>query len=219
LSAISSQSDQKSSGTTPAATPGQAPASPIPVPPSPSGGVDGGAAQSAAEFRPYRRFVTWTALTLISIGVGYLLLSVAITIYRQRHAVGAAVPIGEQLSRNELRGCWQELDDVRVALEKHLEKSHYLLGPYDQGEAQRWASEGDIWRSQWRQLGERCRFGQPAPAPAPPHFEELGAAWRELGDTATTYTKELLRFVREQSPRLDRLRIRINRIGTRLGSQ
>ncbi|HEY0705651.1 MAG TPA: hypothetical protein VGG33_02585 [Polyangia bacterium] len=217
MSASSSQFDPNNPGPSPTTTPGAAPASPSPH--APSGGVDVGAAQSVAEFRPYRRFVTWTALTFISIGVAYLLLSVAITIYRQRHAVGAAVPIGEQLSRKELTGCWQQLDDVRVALEKHLEKSHYLLGPYDQGEAQRWASEGDIWRSQWRQLGDRCRFGQPAPAPAPPHFEELGAAWRELGDTATTYTKELLRFVREQSPRLDRLRIRINRIGTRLGSQ
>jgi hypothetical protein len=195
------------------------PASPDLEPDAPSGGVDTAGAHSAAEFRPYRRFVTWSALTFISLGVAYLLLSVAITIYRQRHAVGTATPIAEQMSPTELQGCWQELSDVRVALEKHLEKSHYLLGPYDQGEAQRWASEGDIWRSQWRQLGERCRFAQPAPASAPPHFEQLGAAWQELGDTATTYTKELLRFVREQSPRLDRLRIRINRIGTRLGSQ
>ena len=180
-------------------------------------GAEAAAASLAAEFRPYRRFVTWMALSMIFLAVAYLLVSVGITIYRQRHAVSSGTPIGAQLSREELSGCWQELSDVRVALEKHLEKSHYLLGGYDQEESQRWASEGDIWRSQWRVLGERCRFGQPAPAPAP-HFEELGASWRELGDTATTYTKELLRFVREQAPRLDRLRIRINRIGTRLAS-
>jgi hypothetical protein len=52
--------------------------------------------------------------------------------------------------------------------------------------------------------------------PTPPEFDELGAAYREMADTAALYTKELLRFGREQAPRLDRLRSRINRIEERL---
>jgi hypothetical protein len=170
-----------------------------------------------AEFRPYRRFVSLVALTIIFVGVSYLILSVAVTIYRQRHAIKAATPIAV-LTKDEMSGCLHEMADVTVALEKHLEKSHYLLGGYDPAEAQRWADEGDIWRNQWRVLGERCRFGQPVPAPAPPQFDELSAAYKELGDTAAVYTKELLRFVREQAPRLDRLRSRITRIGERLAA-
>ena len=148
--------------------------------------------------------------------MGYLILSVAVTIYRQRHAIHSSAPIGVALGRSELRGCAQELSDVSVALDKHLEKSHYLLSGYDQQDAQRWASEGDIWRNRWKVLGERCRFGQAMPTPPPPEFEELGAAHRELASTAAQYTKELLRFTREQAPRLDRLRSRINRIEERL---
>jgi hypothetical protein len=170
-----------------------------------------------AEFRPYRRFVSLVALTIIFVGVSYLIISVAVTIYRQRHTIQAATPIAV-LTRDELSGCLHEMSDVTVALEKHLEKSHYLLGGYDQDEAQRWAREGDIWRNQWKVLGERCRFGHPLPSPAPPEFDELSAAYKELGDTATVYTKELLRFVREQAPRLDRLRSRITRIGERLAA-
>ena len=174
------------------------------------------AVAAAREFRPYRRFVSLVVLTGIFLGVGYLIMSVAVTIYRQRHAVRISDPIDAALGRQELLGCARELDDVNVALEKHLEQSHYLLSGYDQEEAQRWASEGDIWRNRWKALGERCRFGHPVRTPTPPEFDELGAAYREMADTAALYTKELLRFGREQAPRLDRLRSRINRIEERL---
>jgi hypothetical protein len=170
-----------------------------------------------AEFRSYRRFVSLVALTIIFVGVSYLIISVAVTIYRQRHSIQSATPIAV-LTRDELSGCLQQLSDVTVALEKHLENSHYLLGGYDQEEAQRWAGEGDIWRNQWRVLGERCRFGRPLPTPAPREYDELDSAYKELGDTASVYTKELLRFVREQAPRLDRLRSRITKIGERLAA-
>ena len=174
-------------------------------------------ASAPPEFRPYRRFVSLVVMTIIFVGVSYLLFSVAVPIYRQRHTIRTGTPIST-LTASDLPGCWQELSDVTVALEKHLENSHYLLGAYDPDEVQRWAAEGDIWRNQWRVLGERCRFGKPVPPPVPPQFEDLGAAYRELGDTATIYTQELLRFVREQVPRLDRLRGRINHIGERLSA-
>jgi hypothetical protein len=105
---------------------------------------------------------------------------------------------------------------VTEGLQKHLEKSHYLLGGYDQAEAQRWASEGDFWRNQWKALGVRCRLNRPAPARSGKELDEMVGAYRELDDTALVYTKELLRFGREQGPRLDRIRTRIDRIGKRL---
>jgi hypothetical protein len=174
---------------------------------------------ASREFRPYRRFVSLTALTVIFLGVGYLIFSVAVTIYRQRHVIRASDPIDAALGRQELLGCAGELSDVEVALEKHLDKSHYLLSGYDQEEAQRWAAEGDIWRNRWKVLGDRCRFGHPVRTPTPPEFDELGAAYREMADTAALYTKELLRLGKDQAPRLDRLRKRINRIEERLAKQ
>jgi hypothetical protein len=174
------------------------------------------AAATAQEFRPYRRFVSLVALGVIFAGGGYLLVSVGVSIYRQRNAVLIGDRVSAQLSQRELLGCWQELSDVSEALQKHLEKSHYLLGGYDQAEAQRWASEGAFWRNQWRALGERCRLNRPAPARTGKELDEMVGAYRELEDTAAVYTKELLRFGREQAPRLDRIRARINRIGTRL---
>ena len=212
MSAISSHSDSEP-GTVPEPISSSAASPGAPQPPRDS---DDAPPPRPAEFRPYRRFVSLLALTIIFIGVSYLLVSVAVTIYRQRHTVTAETPIGVSLSRDEVTGCWQELSDINVALEKHLEKSHYLLSGYDQEEAQRWASEGDIWRNRWKGLGERCRFGHPVRTPTPPEFDELGAAYREMADTAALYTKELLRFGREQAPRLDRLRSRINRIEERL---
>jgi hypothetical protein len=174
------------------------------------------AAANAQEFKPYRRFVSLVALGVIFVGGGYLLVSVGVSIYRQRNAVLIGDRVSAQLSMRELLGCWQELSDVSEALQKHLEKSHYLLGGYDQAEAQRWASEGAFWRNQWRAVGERCRLNRPAPARGGKELDEMVGAYRELEDTAAVYTKELLRFGREQAPRLDRIRIRINRIGKRL---
>ena len=81
-------------------------------------------------------------------------------------------------------GCWQELSDVTESLQKHLEKSHYLLGGYDQAEAQRWASEGAFWRNQWKVLGERCRLDRPAPARGGKELDEMVGAYRELDETA-----------------------------------
>lgn len=210
MSAISSPSDPKNAPSPDGRQPGAPDDDAEPV------ATSQGREAHAPEFRPYRRFVTLTALVAIFSGSVYLLFSAGMTIYRQRHAIPSADPIGRELTPEALRSCLEELSDVNVALEKHLEKSHYLLGGYDPEEAQRWASEGDIWRNQWRVLGERCRLDRPAPAPVPPQFEEMQAAHRELGDTAQVYTRELLRFVREQAPRLDRLRVRINRIAERL---
>jgi hypothetical protein len=170
----------------------------------------------APEFRRYRRFVSLVALGIIFVGAGYLLVSVGVSIYRQRHAVAAGTPVSLEMRPSELKSCLQELSDVAQALEKHLEKSHYLLGGYDQREAQRWAGEGDYWRNQWKVLGTRCHLDRPAPAGSPKELDEMVGAYRDLAETGAVYTKELLRFGREQAPRLDRVKNRINRIGKRL---
>jgi hypothetical protein len=158
------------------------------------------------------------ALTFIFLGVAYLLVSVSVSIYRQRHAVAVGTPLQAPMSRGELLSCWQELTDVTEALAKHLEKSHYLLGGYDQAEAQRWAGEGEYWRRQWRALGARCHLDRAAAPEGPKALEEMSGAYRDLGETYTLYTKDLLSFSKEQAPRLDRVRKRITRIGRRLDS-
>jgi hypothetical protein len=180
------------------------------------GAAGAAAAAPGLEFRPYRRFVSLVVLTFIVVGSSYLLLSVGVSIYRQRHAVPTGSKVSLQMTREELRGCWQELSDVSHSLEKHLENSHYLLDGYDQGEAQRWGDEGAYWRNQCKVLGERCRFQSGVVAGTPKEMEEMISAFRELRETETIYTKELLHFGREQAPRLDRVRERIRRIGQRL---
>jgi hypothetical protein len=175
--------------------------------------------RAGQEFRPYRRFVSLLALGIIFVGSSYLLISVGVTIYRQRHAVASGTPVGAPMSPGDLRGCQQELSDVTASLQKHLENSHYVLGGYDQQEAQRWSDEGTYWRNQWKLLGERCHLDRPAPAGAPKAMDEMVGAYRDLEETAVVYTKELLRFGREQAPRLDRVRQRIDRIGKRLERQ
>jgi hypothetical protein len=171
------------------------------------------------EFRPYRRFVSLVALGVIFIGGGYLLASVGVSIYRQRHAVPLGSPVSQQMTVSEMLGCWQELSDVTEGLQKHLENAHYLLGGYDPTEAKRWADEGAFWRNQWKGLGVRCRLNHPAPARSRKELDEMVNAYRELDETDAVFTKELLRFGREQAPRLDRVRTRINRIGKRLENQ
>lgn len=160
--------------------------------------------------------MTLVALTIIFLGTAYLLVSVGTSIYRQRHAVAIETPVNTPMSKGELVSCWQELSNVTEALAKHLEKSHYLLGGYDQGEAQRWAGEGQYWRRQWRALGVRCHLDRAAATEGPKAMEEMVGAYRDLGETYTVYTKDLLSFGKEQAPRLDRVRKRINRIGRRL---
>jgi hypothetical protein len=172
----------------------------------------------AQEFRPYRRLVSGFVLIFIFAGSGYLLVSVGVSIYRQRHAVPTGATVGARLSPAELRGCWQELSDVAESLEKHVEKSHYLLGGYDPEEAQRWADEGAFWRNQWKVLGQRCRLSAAHAAGGPKELEQMLGAYRDLHETEAAYTKELMRFGREQIPRLDRVRERIDRIGKRLES-
>jgi hypothetical protein len=160
--------------------------------------------------------VSALALGLISVGSGYLLLSVGISIYRQRHAVPQGDPVSARITAAELSGCWKELSDVSEALRKHLERSHYLLDGYDPNQAQEWSNQGAVWLNQWKLLGKRCRFGAGAPAATPKEMEEMTSAYRELEDTFKVYRREILRFGGEQVPRLDRIRKRIERIGQRL---
>ncbi len=155
-------------------------------------------------------------LLFVSLGSSYLLLSVGVDIYRRRHAVATGQQVSTDATDAELHGCWEDLSDVAQSLEKHLENFHHLLGGYDPDEAQRWASEGALWRNQATILGQRCRFTEVRGTKLRKEFEEMAAAHDELRETEAIYTKELLRFGRDQVPRLDRLKLRIERIGGRI---
>jgi hypothetical protein len=179
------------------------------------------ATQSASptEFRPYRRFVSWFVLLFVALGSTYLLVSVAVSIYRRRHAVPTGAPVSALATDTEIRGCYDELDDVTLGLLKHLENFHHLLAGYDPDEAQRWADEGAVWRGQWKVLGKRCRFGEIRGRTLRKEVEEMAAAYDDLGQTQQIYTNELLRFGKDQAPRLDRIRKRIQRIGERMAGK
>ncbi len=170
------------------------------------------------EFRRYRKLVAWTSSILVTLGSLYLLLSVAVALERRRNVV-LRDRISPQLTESEIAGCFDELRDVSVALRKHLENAYHLLGGYDSEEASRWASEGEYWRKRWRVFGERCRLSEKQlPGPVPKDFEAMAAAYEELGDIQTTYSRELLRFGSELAPRLDRINKRVDQIGEHLGS-
>jgi hypothetical protein len=177
--------------------------------------------QTAAppEFRRYRRFVSWFVLVFVGLGSAYLLVSVAVSIYRRRHAVPTAALVSEQVTDREIGSCYEELDDVTEGLLKHLENFHHLLAGYDPSEAQRWAEEGQVWQRQWRVLGRRCRFDQIRGRRLRKELEEMAAAYEELGQTQQIYTKALVRFGKDQAPRLDAIRTRMQRIGERLAKQ
>ena len=175
------------------------------------------ATPAESEYRSYRRVVSWSVLGLIVVGSSWVLGSVAWALYQRRTAgLPARPPVSDDVTAAELRGCLEELGDARQALERHLESFHHLLGGYDQGEAQRWSDEGAVWRRQWAGLGKGCRFPTITTRRFRKEMEELAAAHEELGAIEAQYTRELLRFGREQVPRLDRVRARIEAIGRRL---
>jgi hypothetical protein len=174
---------------------------------------------SPPEFRPYRRFVSWFVLVFVSLGSAYLLVSVAVSIYRRRHAVPIGAPVSANATDGEIQSCYDELDDVTQGLLKHLENFHHLLAGYDPGEAQSWADEGQVWLGQLHVLRTRCRFDQIRGQRLRKELEEMAAVADELDDTQKIYTNALLRFSKDQAPRLDRIRSRIQRIGDRMAKQ
>jgi hypothetical protein len=171
---------------------------------------------SNQEFHRYRKLVAWTSSILVAVGSLYLLLSVAVALQRQRNVV-LQDRISPQLTGSELAGCFEELRDVSVALEKHLENAYHLLGGYDSEEARRWSSEGEFWRRRWLVFGQRCRLVEKEPKGTPhKDLEAMAAAYEELGSIQTTYSRELLRFGNELAPRLDRINKRVDQIGEHL---
>lgn len=163
-------------------------------------------------------------LGLVTLGTVYMMASVGVTIHRRRHAIPTGAPVGEPVTDRELAECFDELQDVSVALRKYLERSHHLLGSYDseatqRSEIQRWAEEGEVWRGQWLMLGRRCRLTPDGRLPRPrQEIEAMAAAYEEMGRIQNTYTDELRRFGKELAPRLERIRRRLDRIGDRLAS-
>jgi hypothetical protein len=157
-------------------------------------------------------------LSFVSIGSIYLLVSVGVSIYRQRHPVATGAKISDQITEAELHSCYEDLDDLRQALEKHLESFHHLLAGYETAEAQRWAEEGTNWQAQWRVLGERCRFDEIRATPHRKELEEMAAAYADLAQTRDIYTKAFKRFGTDQAPRLERIRKRMQKIGERIAS-
>lgn len=179
----------------------------------PAAGRPGGEASTPGEFRRYRRFVSWFILTFVLLGGSYMLVSVVVTIYRRQHAVPLGSPVGENATRADAEGCFDELSDVVEGLRKYLDNSHTLLDPNNAAEVQGWAEAGTYWRNQWKAVGERCGFERRRGAK---NWEEMAVLHEELRETEASYTKEIIRFGKELAPRLGRLRERLTRIGERL---
>jgi hypothetical protein len=173
---------------------------------------------SPGEFRRYRRFVSWFVLTFVSLGSAYLLVSVGVTIYRRRHAVPTGAPVGVVASASDLEGCLEELTDVEQGLERHLQNFHHLLAHYDADEAQRWSEDRSFWLGQWKAAEERCRYGDPRPGRYAKEWEALAVIHTQLHDLEATYSKELLRSVGNQAPRLNHIRDRLEAVAQRIGA-
>lgn len=154
-------------------------------------------------------------MVLVGLGTLYLMVSVIVNLVRQRNVV-LEDRISPALTSTEIRGCFHDLHDVSLALEKHLENAYHLLGGYDSEEARRWSDEGQVWRNRWRVLGERCRLLDHRPSPPNKDIEVMAAAHEEMGSIQITYSRELLRFGSELAPRLDRLNRRVEQIGEHL---
>jgi hypothetical protein len=179
--------------------------------------TDDASPSAPGEFRPYRRFVSWLILTFVTLGSAYLLLSVAVTIYRRRNAVPSGAPIGEMATEADLDGCLEELRDVTQGLASHLE-NFQLIAHYDAEEAQRWADHRTFWLGQWKAADERCHFAAARPGKFTKEWEQLAVIHAELRETEASYTKELLRFGKDQAPRLARIKERLDRVGEKLGT-
>jgi hypothetical protein len=175
-------------------------------------------ASAPGEFRPYRRFVSWFILAFVSIGCTYLLISVGVTIYRRQNAVPSGDPIGRAASAADLESCHEELTDVEQGLERHLENVQHLVAHYDADEAQRWAEDRAFWLGQWKAADERCHFAEARPGKLSKDWEQLAVIHAELHETEASYTKELLRFGKDQAPHLDRIRDRLAHVGAPLGT-
>jgi hypothetical protein len=169
------------------------------------------------EFRPYRRFVSWFILTFVALGSVYLLVSVAVTIYRRRNAVPSGAPVGATATAADLESCHEELMDVTRGLASHLE-NFQLIAHYDADEAQRWAEDRAFWLGQWKAADERCHFAAARPGKLSKEWEQLAVIHAELRETEASYNKELLRFGKDQAPRLARIIERLDRVGKKLGT-
>jgi hypothetical protein len=167
----------------------------------------------AQEFRTYRRFLATAVLGFIVLGSSYLLASVGVGIYRERHPMSRGEPVSTLVTHDELLECWQELSELSLVLQQRFESLHDLL---EGDKAQSWAEEVYKWRDGWTALGQRCRFRSGVVAGRPKEFDNMVAAYNEVADMEAVYTKDLLRFGKELAPRLDRLRKQIDSIGLRL---
>lgn len=155
-------------------------------------------------------------LAFVTLGSVYVLTSVGVAIARRRSPPPPGDPVSEAMTVSELRTCFDELDAIADDLARHLENFHTLLGGYDPAEAQRWADEGSRWRKAWTTLGRRCRFPELRTRNLRKELEEMIAAHEELGQTEARYTQALVRFGKDEVPRLDRIRARLDDVRPRI---
>jgi hypothetical protein len=174
------------------------------------------AASTPAEYRRYRRFLSWLVLSFVSVGSLYLLVSVGVTIYRRRHAEPWGAPVTG--SADDLESCADELADVEQGLERHLQSFDHLIAHYDADKAQRWSEERSIWLGQWRAAATRCRYGDPRRGPLAKQWEQLAVIHGELREAEASTDKELVRFGQHQGQQLDRLRDRLASVSRQIGA-
>ncbi len=166
------------------------------------------------EFRRYRRFLSWLVLTFISLGTTYVLVSVGVTIYRRRRAEPLGSPVGA--SASDLESCAEELTDVEQELERHLDNSNHLVAHYDSTAAQLWSEDRDFWLNQWKAADARCHYAEPRPGPLAKTWEQLAVIHTDLRNIEGDTTKVLVRFGRDEAPKVDRLRSRLETVSRQI---
>lgn len=157
--------------------------------------------------------MSWFILTFVLVGASYMLLSVAVTIYRRQHAVMLGSPVGKLATRQDAKSCYDELSDVVDGLLKYLESSPTAMAHTDPADVQNWAEAGSYWRGQWRAAGERCGFERRR---GTKDWDEMAVLHEELRETEANYTKAITSFGKVLAPRVSRLRERLGRIQHRL---
>jgi hypothetical protein len=175
---------------------------------------------TAQEFRQYQKLVSWTLLSVITLGSLYLMASVSVSLYRRRHPLPAGDQVSASVTKTEMASCFSDLGEMSVAQRKFLERSYHLLASDDADELQRWDEEGTVWRKQWLGVGQRCRFlsGPHPTTPLRREMDAMAAAHAEMGNIQSTYTEALKRFAKDLAPRMGRLHKRLTQIGEAIGT-
>jgi hypothetical protein len=161
--------------------------------------------ESAAEYGPYRRALQGILAVLTISGILYLLASIALAVF-SKHKVNLTRSPIHPGNPTEMLICQGDVERLFHDLNERTFTLPTLVSQREANVAQQWDMFSKRWRTEWQEVGERCRFLELRDRGLGTAFDRLAYSHADLEDVELKFAALLRNYIDQQMPHIEEIR-------------